>query len=103
MILENLLNKYKKLTSYDHIIWMCFEIPNIKINSVKELFKINRWLGFIQGYLFAQKMRNIEELKNETRGIDDEFLEKLNKLGVLVNRHIPINNGINNYPVNDCY
>lgn len=73
MILVNLLEKYKKLTTDEHIKWMCDEIINNEINSSKDIFKINRWLGFIQGYLFSQKMRNIEELRNETRGIDDEF------------------------------
>ena len=51
MILVNLLEKYKRLTTDEHIQWMCDEIINNEINSSKDIFKINRWLGFIQGYL----------------------------------------------------
>mgnify|MGYP000007453762 CR=1 FL=1 len=75
MILENLLNKYKKLTTDEHIKWMCDEILTWNMPDTIQLFKISRWLGFIQGYLYSQKMRNIEELKDETRGIDNEFIE----------------------------
>ena len=80
MILENLLIKYKKLTTDEHIKWMCDKLMERDTESwdPKDYFKINRWLGFIQGYLFSQKMRNVEELRNETRGIDDEFLDELN-------------------------
>jgi hypothetical protein len=83
MILENLLNKYKKLTTNEHIKWMCDEILTWEDPNTLKLFKINRWLGFIQGYLYSQKMRTIDELKNETRGIDDEFLDLDNQWGDL--------------------
>lgn len=75
MILVNLLNKYKKLTTDEHIKWMCDEILTWNMPDTMQLFKISRWLGFIQGYLYSQKMRNIEELKDETRGIDNEFIK----------------------------
>jgi hypothetical protein len=81
MILENLLNKYKKLTTDEHIKWMCDEILTWEMPDTMQIFKTSRWLGFIQGYLYAQKMRNVEELKNETRGIDGEFLDLSNQWG----------------------
>lgn len=79
MILENLLEKYKKLTNDEHIIWMLLKINSMSenISSVDLLFKINRWLGFVQGFLYSQKMRTVDELKEETRGIDNEFIELL--------------------------
>lgn len=79
MILTDLLYDYRQLPVEKHIIWMIDEILKIEAPNIKQLFKINRWLGFIQGYLYTSHLRTIEELKNETRGIDDEFLGELCK------------------------
>lgn len=79
MILQTLLEKYKQLTANEHIIWMCDEILTWEMPDAIKLFKINRWLGFIQGYLYSNKLRTIDELRNETRGIDDELIGELCK------------------------
>lgn len=90
MILENLLNKYKKLlqkyessSNQSHIIWMIDEIfkmlENVQEDKIEKLFKINRWLGFIQGYLYSHLLRTVDELRNETRGIDSELFEILGR------------------------
>lgn len=84
MILENLLYSYKQLPVEKHIVWMIDEILKIEIPDTKQLFKINRWLGFIQGYLYTSHLRTIEELKNETRGIDDEFFNKIIYFGEIL-------------------
>ena len=90
MILENLLNNYKSIaqnnlmiTDHSHIVWMCDDIlKNLKTihdDKVDKLFKINRWLGFIQGWLYSCKLKTIDVLRNETRGIDDELFEILDR------------------------
>jgi hypothetical protein len=72
MKLIALLEKYKTLTTDSHIKWMCNEIIRMYVHEPWMDAKINRWLGFIQGFLFCNKMRTIHELREETRGIDDE-------------------------------
>lgn len=79
--MNELLEKYKKLTIDSHIIWMCESIQDklkYKLYAI-DLFKINRWLGYVQGYLVSQKMRTIEELREETRGLDEQLESMLNK------------------------
>lgn len=85
MILQTLLEKYKQLIRDNsllpnsfHILWMCDEISDRReAFDISNYFKINRWLGFIQGYLYSNKLRTIDELRNETRGIDDELIGEL--------------------------
>jgi len=72
MKLVSLLEKYKTLTTDLHIKWMCDEIIRMYVHEPWMDGKINRWLGFIQGFLFCNKMRTINELRDETRGIDEE-------------------------------
>ena len=67
-----LLEKYKTLTNDLHIKWMCDEIIRMYVHEPWMDSKINRWLGFIQGFLFCNKMRTINELRDETRGIDED-------------------------------
>ena len=92
MILKNLLKTYRELIQNNktclssfhlHLLWMIDEInrmiQTIDDDKIDKLFKINRWVGFIQGYLHSNKLRTIEELKNETRGIDNELFEMLER------------------------
>lgn len=71
MNLINLLQKYKTLTNDEHIKWMCDEIIRMRLHEPWLVEKIHRWIGFIQGFLFCNKMRTIHELREETRGIDE--------------------------------
>ncbi len=73
MKLIKLLEIYKKLTIDSHIKKMCDEIQRLYIHEPWMNSKINRWLGFVQGFLFSHKMRTIEELRNETRYLIDEL------------------------------
>ena len=45
----------------DHLLWMCTEIPNLLADGRRE--KVMRWLGFIQGSLWAMEEHSVEELK----------------------------------------
>ena len=53
-----------------HIRWMMSQMLN-NFNKHDELDwkedKINRWLGFIQGILWCNKMRGIKEIKKEVK------------------------------------
>lgn len=80
MILNKLLKSYKELTTDAHIKWMCDKLLDRReAFDIADYFKINRWLGFIQGYLYNLQLKTIEELRNETRGIDNELLGELCK------------------------
>jgi hypothetical protein len=48
-----------------HILWMLDQIPGFLEEGRKE--KSNRWLGFIQGALWAQDIYTIEEMKDHNR------------------------------------
>lgn len=48
-----------------HIRWMCHEIPNIL--DAGKFEKANRWLGFVQGALWAYNISTIEDLKEDNR------------------------------------
>jgi hypothetical protein len=50
---------------YNHIRWMLSEIPNKLQNNKIE--KANRWLGFIQGFLWCRGHYLIDDLKNHNR------------------------------------
>ncbi|OPZ31982.1 MAG: hypothetical protein BWY99_02856 [Synergistetes bacterium ADurb.BinA166] len=59
----------------DHAMWMCGEIPSMfpdtvtgteEFHSKKE--KVMRWLGFVQGTLFAEGVRTIHEMRSDNRG-----------------------------------
>lgn len=54
-----------KPNSLRHIKWMCIEIPNlIKLEKIE---KANRWLGFVQGVLWSNKIYDIHQLKDDNR------------------------------------
>ncbi len=48
-----------------HILWMLWQIPGFLKEGRKE--KANRWLGFIQGSLWAEDVYTIEEMKEHNR------------------------------------
>lgn len=53
-------------------------LPKIKgfaeqVTCTADVAKINRWLGFVQAVLWLKCGRSIEELRDETRGIDDTW------------------------------
>jgi hypothetical protein len=49
----------------DHMEWMTKQVPGFLVAGRKE--KANRWLGFIQGALWANKIYTIEEMKEHNR------------------------------------
>ena len=49
----------------DHIAWMCTEAQ--KFINVGEFDKANRWLGFIQGYLWAHGCFSINDLRDQVK------------------------------------
>lgn len=48
-----------------HIMWMCRRVVEL-IDEGREK-KAHRWLGFIQGWLWAQGLRSLNDLKDESR------------------------------------
>lgn len=48
-----------------HLLWLATEIPSLVQQG--RLEKSFRWLGFIQGALWARGMITIEDLKNHNR------------------------------------
>jgi len=48
-----------------HCLWMCTEIPSF-VKEGREA-KAMRWLGFIQGVLWATGRASIEEMKEDNR------------------------------------
>lgn len=56
--------------TYKHIMWMTWQIPQFLKDGRKE--KANRWLGFIQGALWALDVYTIEEMKNHNRPDHEE-------------------------------
>ena len=54
----------KNENTYDmsHIRWMLNEIPKMMETPCK-IFKVNRWLGFIQGVLSMKGYYSIDEMK----------------------------------------
>ena len=48
--------------SFEHLRWMCQEAQKIELNSHEGWGKLNRWLGFIQGYLWMEDF-SIDEMR----------------------------------------
>lgn len=83
MDIKKLLAEYAALawglgaTDRAHIASMCEEI-GLMLDTVPcepdarevHLNKLNRWVGWLQGWLYCTAGRSIETLRNETRGID---------------------------------
>lgn len=60
-----------------HMSWMASEmttmldtVPTEPLAREAHLFKLNRWLGFLQRTVSDSAGRSIEQLRNDTRGID---------------------------------
>ena len=51
--------------TYKHILWMLWQIPQFIEEGRKE--KAGRWLGFVQGVLWAEDVYTIEEMKEHNR------------------------------------
>lgn len=73
---EKIMNMCKKYEDYikkwrhsdadfNHVKWMTKQVPDFLGAGRKE--KVNRWLGFIQGVLWAKKIYTIEEMKEHNR------------------------------------
>jgi len=52
-------------TRFQHLRWMCQEIP--KIIAEDKMDKANRWLGFLQGGLWATNLKTIDEMRDDNR------------------------------------
>jgi len=51
--------------TYKHILWMLWRIPFFVKEGRRR--KANRWLGFVQGFLWANGIYTIEEMKEHNR------------------------------------
>lgn len=49
----------------DHVMWMCTEIP--RHLDAGKIEKAHRWLGFIQGVLWASEVYTIENMRIHNR------------------------------------
>lgn len=47
----------------DHVAWMLENMPSYETDHLKW----QRWLGFIQGVLWAKRIYNLNELRKHTR------------------------------------
>lgn len=48
-----------------HIAWMCSQIPDFFDQGKKE--KADRWLGFVQGAVWALGLRTIDQMREDNR------------------------------------
>lgn len=65
MTILELCSRYaNKITGDDwqslHAKWMLDEIPDIKDSG-----KLNRWLGFVQGFMWSRDLCTIDELRED--------------------------------------
>ena len=65
MSLADLCNRYAQKIAGDdwrseHVKWMLEQIP-----LMKEPGKINRWLGFVQGFMWDRDLCTIDELRQD--------------------------------------
>ena len=52
-------------TTRSHVRWMCQRVPAFVADKPE---KANRWLGFIQGYLWVNQDFTIEEMRHHNKG-----------------------------------
>jgi hypothetical protein len=52
-----------------HVVWMCEQLPVLVDED--RLDKANRWLGFVQGFLWPNGFYTIDEMKDHNRSKDD--------------------------------
>ncbi len=60
-------------TKRDHVIWMCQELlryqGGVSARGFDTPAKLNRWLGFIQCYLWVNDLRTIDEMRADIRNL----------------------------------
>jgi hypothetical protein len=49
-----------------HVKWAIDECLDMLEDSANS-YKVNRWLGFIQGFMWSNDFKTINQLRNETR------------------------------------
>lgn len=62
----------------EHVTWMCREIwgwlqalaQGASPHPLATLLKTSRWIGYLQRWLEERGLRTIDQLRNETRGLD---------------------------------
>lgn len=54
-----------------HLLWMCQTIPLFLQEGRRE--KAMRWLGFLQGVCWVERIRTIEELKRDNMPEDSDL------------------------------
>ncbi len=63
---ESCKDFFSKDETISHVLWMLYQIPQfIETEDPEE--KANRWLGFVQGVLWAKEIYTIEEMKEHNR------------------------------------
>jgi hypothetical protein len=60
-----LAEEFNFAETYKHLLYMVWRIPQFIKDGRKE--KANRWLGFVQGALWAKDIYTIEEMKEHNR------------------------------------
>jgi hypothetical protein len=59
-------NEIPWIVAAKHIAWMCNRALLMTQNE-DDIEKVMRWLGFIQGYLWCQGMKSINEMRDDNR------------------------------------
>jgi hypothetical protein len=67
------LNRYKTFLKnigppIEHCYWMILQIEDWMLYDDTDMEKLMRWLGFIQGVLWAERIFTINELREHNRG-----------------------------------
>lgn len=67
-----------------HLSWMVRQVAMMLVSVMDtpedraaQVFRCNRWLGYMQGQLEAAGLRTVDQLRDETRGIDAALLRLL--------------------------
>lgn len=58
---NNVVQPLERGTPREHVAWMLCKIPEFMASDRRE--KAMRWLGFVQGYLWASGLAGIDEMK----------------------------------------
>lgn len=54
-----------------HLLWMCGQVPEFL--AAGRIDKAMRWLGFLQGAMWAMGIRSVEEMKRDNMPADGAF------------------------------
>jgi len=74
-------NMGHKVDMLKHVRWMIKEYRSKVINNEFNEFKANRWLGYIQGVLNAQRIFSILELRDHSRPLYNLELPEWSPIG----------------------